>query len=138
MKKLLLLFAFFTISICNAQVNSLELDELYRGDNIAMSYSPMDGLGFGGTVSIHGNKFSGRIAVQTGVGCATKSLCRILFPEGNPFDTDTLIVMLFPNDNQFFQVVPQGVEGNGFEIYAKDNWSDSTSYEFNYLIIAKQ
>jgi len=138
MKKLLLLFAFFTVAISSAQVNSLTLDELYRGSNIAMTYSPMDGLGVGGTVTIYGNKLGGRISVQTGIGCSTKTLCRVLFPEGNPFDTDNLTIILKSADTKFFDVVQQGVEANGFEIYAENDWSDSTSYEFNYIIVAKQ
>ena len=115
--------------------NSITLDSLYRGENNAMTYTAMDGLGSGGSITIYGNKFAGRIAVQTGTGCDTKTLCRVLFPEN--FDTDVLQVMLFPNDAKFFQVVPQGVEANGFEIYSKDDWEDSTAYEFNYMIIAE-
>lgn len=138
MKKLLLLtIALFAFNFSNAQ-GSLTLDSLYRCDNIAMTYTSMDALGVGGTVTIYGNKLAGRIAVQTGTGSTGKTLCRVLFPEGNTFDTDNLRVMLFANDAQFFQVVAQGVEGNGFEIYSKDLWNDNTSYEFNYLIIAKQ
>lgn len=118
-------------------MNTLTLDSLYRGENLAFTYTQMDALGTGGTVEITGNKLAGRISIQTGTGSSGKTVARILFPENNFFDTDNIQVMLFPNDNKFFQVVPQGVEGNGFEIYSKELWDDNSNYEFNYLIVAK-
>ena len=118
-------------------MDSITLDTLYRGEDLNITYTAMDALGEGGWVEVTGNKLAGRISVQTGVGSSGKTVARILFPEGNTFDTDNLRVMLFPNDNKFFQVVPQGVEGNGFEIYSKELWDDNSNYEFNYLIVAK-
>lgn len=118
-------------------MNNLTLDSLYRGEDLAFTYTAMDALGTGGTIQITGNKLAGRISVQTGTGSSTQALARINFPENNAFDTDNLRVMLFPNDTKFFQAIAIGIEGNGFEIYSKELWDDNTNYEFNYLIVAK-
>lgn len=117
--------------------NEITLDQLNSGENISFTYTPMDGLGTGGTVEVYGNKLCGRIAVNTGSNCEGRNLCRINLPEGENYGTDTIRVFIQSTQGDFFQVVAQGREGNGFDIYSKELWESNRSYDFEYFVIAR-
>lgn len=135
MKKTILLLALF-LSFAGYSQNILTLDKLYLGDNIAFTYQPFSALGTGGTVEVYGNAVSGRIVINTGTGCTGNTPCAILFPVGQEYPTDNLKIFIQGSNGTFKVVQSAGVAGNYFEIYSLDAWTDSTSYEFNYFIIA--
>ena len=116
--------------------NSITLNALYSGDLLEMTFNSNTALGTGGTVEIYGNKLAGRIVITTGIGSSGHTIGKVLFPEGNGLATDNAFVFIDSNDGKFFQVTAQAVESNGFEIYAKELWEDSMTYEFKYFIVA--
>lgn len=118
-------------------LKTINMSDLISNGNIQFTYTANTGLGDGGNVEIYGDKMCGRIVVNTGTDCDGLTACRINTPEGDNFASDAIQVNLWDSIGTFFEVVAQGEDSNGFDIYAKNAWQDNTSYEFKYQITQK-
>lgn len=92
----------------------------------------------GATVSIEGNKFSGRITIATGTFIDSNTICRAdANDEENGYGTDNVNpffeTRVSPND---VTLQPAGEDSSGWEVFVINNASiqPNATYVFNYHV----